>query len=188
MDVVMPQRRKWTRAEFERLVEQGAFQPGERVELLQGEILAMTPQKGPHATAVGLVQDALGRWPGGAHVRIQSPLAFDPDSEPEPDAAVVAGQRRDYADRHPGTALLVVEVADTSLAYDRQIKGPLYAQAGIPEYWVVNLLGRQVEVYREAGERDGCWEYRLVRRHGGGDVISPLLAPELTLRVADLLP
>lgn len=189
VEQTMPHPRRWTRAEYERLIEQGAFGPDERLELVNGEILAMTPQKSPHMTAVHLVNEALRQaWPPGAHVRLQGPLALEPDSEPEPDALVVAGTIRDYSAEHPKTALLVVEVAETTLTYDRQTKRPLYARAGIPEYWIVNLVDRQLEVYREPEERDGRWDYRLVHKLTPSDSMSPLHAPMASIPIADLFP
>src|SRR5262245_14333663 len=101
--------------------EAGVFQPGERVELIDGEILEMAPQKSRHAAAVTLVGDALRiAYGSGFHLRIQLPLALDPYSEPEPDVAVIVGSPRDYRDSHPTSAVLVVEVADTSLEHDRK--------------------------------------------------------------------
>jgi Uma2 family endonuclease len=105
---------------------------------------------------------------------------------PEPDAAAIAGGLRDYPD-HPTSALLVVEVADTSLPLDRRRKGPIYAQAGIPEYWIVNLVDGIVEVYREPIETADGWHYRLVQRAAPGETLQPLTAGT-AIAVADLLP
>ena len=192
MSVSAVQTRRWTREEYERLIEAGIFHPEERVELIDGEILTMTPQKSPHATAVCLVADALrGAFGSGHHVRVQLPLALDPDSEPEPDVAVVAGAPRDYRDAHPATALLVVEVADTTLAFDRERKGSLYAGAGIAEYWIVNLSDQVLEVYREPAAAPSAqygWSYRVAQRLSPSDVVSPLAAPHGRITVSDLLP
>ncbi|MBI4572140.1 MAG: Uma2 family endonuclease [candidate division NC10 bacterium] len=99
-----------------------------------------------------LTQDALRKAFGeGTHVRIQLPLALDPSSEPEPDVTVVRGSPRDYRDAHPSAALLVVEVADTTLSHDRDQKGSLYARAGVADYWIVNLVDQVLEVYRDPG-------------------------------------
>jgi Uma2 family endonuclease len=121
-------------------------------------------------------------------VREEKPLAIALDSEPEPDVAVVAGAPRDYRVTHPATALLVVEVAETSLGYDRKTKGPLYARAGIPEYWIVNLLDGALEVYREPAEMPDGWIYRLIQRFEAADTVAPLMAPEAVVAVADLMP
>ncbi|MBC7544916.1 MAG: Uma2 family endonuclease [Candidatus Sericytochromatia bacterium] len=187
MDVVVAQSRRWTRDEYERLAEQGFFRPDEHLELLDGEILAMTPQKGSHAQAVGLAIETFRQAFGpDAHVRSQLPLALSAETMPEPDVAVVSGSVRDYP-AHPTTAMLVMEIADTSLPLDRQRKGPLYARAGIPEYWIVNLVDRIVEVYREPIETADGWHYRLVHRVGPGSDVTPLATGQPVL-VDDLLP
>jgi len=183
--------RRWTREEYEHLVARGVFRPGERAELIDGEILTMTPQGSAHATAVCLVEDALRAAFGpGYIVRAQLPLALDPTSEPEPDVAVVRGSPRDYRDAHPTTALLVIEVADTTLAFDRDWKGSLYARAGVADYWIVNLTDRLLEVYRDpapvASAKYGC-EYRSVQRLGPSDSVRPL-ASQALIAVRDLLP
>jgi Uma2 family endonuclease len=184
--------RRWSRSEYDRMVEAGVFAPGERAELIDGEVVAVTPQGSLHAAAVGLAEQALRAAFGPAHhVRVQMPLALDPSSEPEPDVAVVAGSPRDYRDAHPASALLVVEVADTTLAHDRERKGSLYARAGVAEYWLVNLLDGRVEVHRApVPEPQACygWAYREVQRSGAGELIRPLGAPQSVVRVADLLP
>jgi Uma2 family endonuclease len=114
--------------------------PG-HLELVAGALLVREPEGGPHATAVGLVEDALREAFGrGFIVRAQNPIALDDDSEPEPDVAVVPGQRRDYTRAHPAHPVLVVEVADASLPLDRAQKASLYARAGIADYWIVNLV------------------------------------------------
>src|SRR5207244_2898413 len=121
----------------------GLFRPEERLELLDGEILErMSPQKPPHAEGILGVVDALGPAFGpGYHVRPQLPLILDDGSEPEPDVAVVVGTRRDYGAESPRVAhvRLVVEVADTTLRFDRGRKQRAYARAGILEYWILNL-------------------------------------------------
>jgi Uma2 family endonuclease len=133
--------RRWTREEYERLVEQGFFHPEERLELVEGVIYEMTPQSSFHATGVRAVHLALESvFAQGYDVRPQLPLAVGDDSEPEPDIAVVQGAWQDYSHSHPFTAVLVVEVADSSLLHDRKRKTRLYAQAGIPEYWIDNLV------------------------------------------------
>jgi len=163
------------------MVEAGVLAPGERAELIDGEVLAMPPQGSLHATAVRLAEEALrAAFGAGYDIRVQMPLALDPSSEPEPDVAVVRGSPRDYRDAHPTSALLVVEVADTTLGYDRDQKGSLYARAGVAEYWIVNLLDRRVEVCRdptpESQARYG-WTYRNVRSYATGDQIAPLALP-----------
>lgn len=119
---------------------------------------------------------------GPGRVRIQSPLAAGDDSEP--DAAVVDGGIRDHRDAHPATALLVVEVADGSLRRDRTVKQRVYARCGIPEYWLVAIPDKRVEVYRDPAG-DG---YRTVSMHRCGDTVAPLARPAAAMAVNDLLP
>ena len=131
---------RWSRAEYDRAVEAGAFDPDARAELLEGYVLAMTPQGSRRAAGVALAGEALrSAFGAGCHVRIRLPLAAGDDSEPEPDAAVVEGRIRDHVDAHPATALLVVEVADDSVRRDRTLKQRIYGRCGIPEYWLVTL-------------------------------------------------
>ncbi|MBI5482735.1 MAG: Uma2 family endonuclease [Deltaproteobacteria bacterium] len=179
-----PRRRRFTRAEYERMVDADVLGPDDRVELIEGEILVMSPEQSRHAAAIDVAAEALRHAFGPrATVRVQHPLALGPESEPEPDLAVVSGSPRDYADSHPTTALLVVEVADTSLATDRTTKALLYARAGIADYWIVNLPGRGLEVHRQPGP-DG---YGAVERLSPAGHVTPLGAPGATILVADLL-
>ena len=175
----------WTRVEYGRLVAAGGFVPESRVQLIRGEIIEMAPQNARHAAALRLAQDHLQRlFAQGFDVRPQLPLALGAWSEPEPDVAVVAGGIHDYRDTHPESAVLVVEVADSTLEFDRTRKLEVYAEAGIREYWIVNLVDDVVEVYRDpAGPA-----YRESRRAGRHDVISPIAAPAGAVRVFDLLP
>src|SRR2546428_566822 len=138
--------RRWKRVEYERLVDKGVFEPGERVELIDGLLVVAEPQSSPHYTAIRLVGPALARaFGGGWDVRPQAPIALDDDSEPEPDVAVVRGELRDSVEAHPADPVLVVEVALTSLASDRAHKSSLYARAGRPEDWIVHLVDRVLE-------------------------------------------
>ena len=190
----MPDLRLWriTRARYEQLVKKGAFGPDDRVELLDGLLVAREPQGSRHAVVVDLVRVALERAFGrGYYVRDDKPLALDDSSEPEPDAVVVRGRPRDFLEAHPAAALLVVEVAETSLAVDRLRKGGLYARAAIPDYWIVNLVDEVLEVYRQpvrAPSRRHGWKYGSVRLLKRNAVVSPLAAPRARIRVADLLP
>jgi Uma2 family endonuclease len=184
--------KRWSREDYDRMIEAGIFAPGERVELIDGEILEMSPQKSGHTTAVRLAEDALRAAFGmGYEVRTQMPLALDPYSEPEPDVAVVSGSARDYREAHPTTALLVVEVADSTLAFDREHKSSLYARAGIADYWVMNLSERRLEVYRDPMPMPQArygWSYRSVQLYAAEASVPPLAAPQAHIAVADLLP
>lgn len=120
-----------------------------------------------------------------------SPPALDPYSEPEPDVSVVQGSYLDYRDNHPSTALLVVEISESTLELDRERKGSLYARAGIPEYWILNLPERKLEVYRDPAPattgRYG-WEYKSVQNYAAEQSVALLHAPEAQIRVEELLP
>lgn len=140
---------RWTRIEYERMVEAGVFHPEARFELMDGEIIDMTPQGSYHATSIQVIAEYIRQlFSTGYHVRIQMPLALGEDSEPEPDVAVVMGGFMDYRDAHPQTAVLVVEVANSTLAYDR-LKAHSYASHAIPEYWLVNLKENCLEVFQQ---------------------------------------
>jgi Uma2 family endonuclease len=186
------QMKRWTRGDYDRMIEAGIFAPGERVELIDGEILAMSPQNSPHSTGMSLTAETLRvAFSEGFHVRVQMPMALDSHSEPEPDLAVVRGSPRDYRDAHPSSALLVVEVADSTLAYDRDQKGSLYARAEIADYWILNLVERRLEMYRDPVSSPQArygWSYRSVQHYLAEEYISPLAAPRARIAVADLLP
>ena len=174
-----------SRAEYDRAIEAGVFEPEARLELIDGDLHAMTPQGSRHATGVVLVSESLRRAFGsGFHVRTQLPLAADDYSEPEPDVAVVTGTLRDYRDAHPTLPVLVVEVSDDSLHHDRTVKQRLYARCGIPEYWLLALPDARLEVYRDPGEGG----YRSVSFHGPVDSVAPRGCPDARIAVADLLP
>jgi Uma2 family endonuclease len=178
---------RWNRRDYERLAAKGFFRSGQRVELIEGVIYDMAPQNSHHATAFRLAHEALRIiFPpsDGYEIRGQLPLALGDDSEPEPDLAVVTGAIRDYRDGHPTTALLVVEIADSSLLHDRKRKVPLYARFGVPEAWLCNLVRRTLEVYRDPV--DGMYQTRLILR--AGHTVSPVSRPDVSLQVADLLP
>ena len=183
--------RRWSRIEYERVVDLGMFNPGKNLELLDGVLVVREPQNAPHATAVRAVQEALRRAFGpGWDVRPQLPVALDVASEPEPDVAVVRGSYRDYRRVHPSQPVLVVEIADTTLLDDRR-KGGLYARAGVADYWIVNLIDELLEVYRRpAGSRRSRfgWTYRETHLFRRGEVVTPLAAPGARVAVDDLLP
>ncbi len=182
-------RRRWRRDEYYRMVEAGILGENERVELIGGEILELAAEYAPHSTGVGLVQYALMAVFGrGYVVRVQHPLWLG-DSDPEPDVAVVTGRHRDYATEHPTSALLVVEVSHATLAYDRTQKLALYARAAIPEYWILNLVDRQLEVHRDPTElRRGGFGYRTRLVLRGDEAVAPLARPDAAIPVVDLLP
>jgi Uma2 family endonuclease len=184
--------RRWTRREYDQLVESGFFREGDRVELLAGQLMVAEPQGARHMAAIHLAAEALRRAFGdGWYVRVQGPIALDDESEPEPDLAVVAGGPRDHATAHPAGPALVVEVAEWSLATDRRDKAGLYARSGVADYWIVNLPDGVLEVHRDPGPAAGAphgWTYRDVQRLPSGERVFPLAAPFSAVAVADLLP
>jgi len=184
--------RRWTRLEYERLIDAGLFRPGEHLELLAGHLVVREPQGSLHATAIGLVEDALRACFGsGWVVRVQMPIALDDESEPEPDIAVVPGARRDYELAHPARPVLLVEVSESSIDQDRGDKAGLYARAWVPEYWILNLVSRSLEVRREPAPMATApygSSYRDAIVLGPGDSVSPLSCPTGRIQVDDLLP
>ncbi|MGH2361895.1 MAG: Uma2 family endonuclease [bacterium] len=184
--------RRWRRVEYERLIGTGFFQPGDPVELVGGQLIVTEPQGSGHFAASRAVEEELrAAFGAGWEVRGQGPLALDEESLPEPDVAVVPGSYRDYVVGHPSQAVLVVEVSESSLALDRDHKGSLYARAGLADYWIVNLVDRVLEVYREPSPDPAAsfgWRYRSVEVFGREASVSPLALPSAHIRVVDLLP
>ena len=177
--------RRITVDEYHRMIAAGILGEDERVQLISGTLVAMTPQGGPHARVIQRLNRLLVRAVGDdLVVRPQLPLTLVDDSEPEPDLAVVQAGDAESRERHPRTALLVVEVAGESLPLDRQAKAVLYARAGIPEYWIVNLAESTVEVRREPDTASGSYRTKTVAR--GGDTLVAARVPGLSIGVADL--
>lgn len=179
-----------TRKEYYRLGEMGFFDD-ERVELLSGEIWRLPPQTPPHFTTAEAVADVLlSAFGHGFDVRRRGPLTLGNDTEPEPDVAVVAGSYLDYEQQHPTPAevRLLVEVSDATLRKDRTTKAEDYARAGIADYWIVNLVHRQLEVFRDPLTRPEGALYRTTQILLPGDSLAPLSAPNAPVAVADLLP
>jgi Uma2 family endonuclease len=138
-------------AQYHAMTQAGIIQEDDRLELLEGWLVAKMTKNPPHRLATGLLQDVLlALLPSNYHLNLQEPITLE-DSEPEPDLTIVCGQRLDYRDRHPNAAsvALVIEVADAILERDRGIKQRIYARAGIPIYWILNLRDRQLEVYTQ---------------------------------------
>ncbi len=187
MAPIAPAATRWTAREYLRLVDRGVLGPDDRVELLRGVIVTTAPEGPRHAAIVNKIADALRGAIGTfrAAVRVQNPLRAGTSSVPEPDVAVVPGSHDDYFDAHPNEALLVVEVADGSLPQDRLTKAAIYADAGIPEYWIVNLRRGVVEVHRRPRLRAGYATTRIARR---GERIRLVAVPRATVAVAGLLP
>jgi len=184
--------RHWTRKEYDELIKSGFFVEDEPIELLGGQLIVAEPKGSPHSTAVALTVEALrAAFGSGWLVRVQDPIALDAESEPEPDVAVVPGRALDYLAEHPACPALVVEVAESSLVFDRGHKGSLYARAGLADYWIVNLVDEVFEVYRgPALDRSAefGWRYLDVQALRPGATVAPLARPDVTVAVADLLP
>ena len=180
-DVVAPERiRPISRREYDRMVELGIFED-EKLELLRGALVTMSPQKWAHAIVVEWLTEKLIRGLDPAYaVRPQLPFAADEWSEPEPDIAVV---EKDYTRReHPSEVLLLVEVADSSLRKDRGLKLEIYAEARVPEYWILDVTTMTVTVHTEPAGRG----YERVQVLRDGDVLRPVRVPGIALPVAEI--
>lgn len=184
----LPNRRKWTRDEYNRAWQSGIF--GEtKVELLDGEIIEKASRTPQRSTVIMLVSDALWHIFDAGTVRTQMPLAVSDVSEPEPDVAVVAGTPRDYPN-HPTSALLTVQISTCTLAGDLGIKVALYAQAKVPEYWVLDINARLLHVHRTpiaSTSLPNGFGYQTILLLTETDSVSPLAAPDSSIAVADLL-
>lgn len=179
-------KRRFTVAEYYKMAEAGIFSEDDRVELLDGEIVEMAPIVSSHAAVVDRLTRLFGRLVGeAAVVRVQNPIRLSRYSEPQPDLALLKPRSDFYAQAHPGPedVLLVVEVAETSVGIDRKVKMPLYAKAGIPEVWLVDLEGERVEVYRKPSSR----RYGEVQKLRRGRSISPQALSALKVSVSDVL-
>jgi Uma2 family endonuclease len=181
-----------SRDAYYQMAEIGLFR-NRRVELIDGVVYEMSPQREIHAATIGLVAAALQRAFPNDWVRQQLPLNFSAHTDPEPDLAVVQGSPRNYVhlQQHPSEALLIVEVADSSLGYDRRVKAATYAAARVAEYWLVNLVDGVLEVRRDPTSTPANPEqsgYQTVLRFDHQATISPLAAPTAQIPVADLLP
>ncbi len=184
-------RKLWTRDEYYRAAEQGVFD-GQRVELIEGEIVAMPPQSPGHVSGILYVNDSLQTiLPADCHIRQQAGLTISQESEPEPDFCIVKGTKADYVKAHPTTAMLVVEVAKTSLEFDKKLKPHLYAKANVPEYWVLDLVNRQLHVFRDPladVAAPGGHRYDTSITVDADGTVSPLAMPDATIAVRELLP
>lgn len=175
--------RRITVKEYERLAEAGILDPDEKLELLDGVIVAVSPQGTPQATVVERLNVALVLSLAGTHrVRSQLPMRLSRYSMPEPD--FVVSPVEDRQPQHPRHALLIVEVADSSLRKDRELKLRLYAEAKVPEYWIINTRKRTIEVCRHPSPRTGT--FRSVETFKAGATLKPAALPGPTIDVAAL--
>ena len=181
------EKRKFTVAEYYRMGEVGILRPDERVELIEGEIVVMAPIGPEHADDVNHFIYIFAPYSRGRFgISIQNPIHLDDGSEPQPDAALLRLRTGGYRTAHPTPAdvLLIVEVADSSLEYDRNVKAHLYGRNNVPETWVKNLPEDCIERFTEPGP-DGYATHTVHRR---GETLTPVLLPDLELAVDDLLP
>jgi Uma2 family endonuclease len=189
MTIAEPTTRRFTREEYYRMAEIGMFE-GQRVELIQGEIITMSPQNNPHALAVAIINGWLVRSLGeNFTVRCQLPLVASDDTELEPDFAVLTGSPESQRD-HPTTALFVIEISDSTLAHDRR-KADLYASRFVPEYWIVNLAKHQVEVFRDpAPDASSPFGHRYMTRtaFAPDQSVQPLKLPIPAILVGRMFP
>jgi Uma2 family endonuclease len=186
-----PQPFRWTIAEYRRLRDTGLFFDMKTM-LIQGEILTMIMPSPQHDTSLTLAfQILLAICPTGYYVRNQQGLDVGTRNDPGPDLAIVRGSARDYNNHTPNTAAMVVEVADSSLFLDTTTKAELYATVGIPDYWVIDIYGKQLLVFRDPVPLPtglGATAYRSHPKLGPSESIAPLIAPNANVLVSDLLP
>jgi len=181
----------WTKDLYYAAADGGAFDQ-KRVELIEGEIIEMSPMSSKHGMVIHRVQKVLERvFSDGYLVVAQTPLDLGDVSEPQPDVMICTGTEDDYMDLPPTHALLVVEIADSSLRYDRGQKASLYAKAGIEDYWIINLKDGTLEVYRTpmaTPTQPHSHGYKVVSSLKAQDYVSPLAAPEAQISVGALIP
>ena len=179
-------RRRFTVDEYHRMAEVGLLNEDDRVELINGEIVEMTPIGVPHASTVRrLIRLLSQRFSGQAIVDVQNPVRGWEYSEPQPDLTLLRARPGMYSDAHPGPGdvLVVIEVADSSAAYDREVKLPLYASAGFPEAWLVDLTDEHIEVHRMPTP-EGYRDVRILQR---GDRFAPGAFPDVEINVDEVL-
>ena len=183
--------RRWTVRDYYRAAAKGVFGDDEKLELIRGEVVELSPQKNRHAHATYLLRRALESAFPGSIVREHSPIRLDEVNEPEPDVAVSRGPAATYSKRHPNAndLLLVAEVADSSLLKDRKLKGPLYAEFGIPEYWILDLQSNRLEVYRDPGmDSSGNGSYAVVEVLDVHATVTPLNSNGSEISIRDVVP
>ena len=178
----MPTRRRFTVAEYYAMADAGILSESDRVELLDGDVITMPPIGDWHAASVKLFANAMPpALQGRAMIAVQDPVRLDDSNQPQPDVVLLRWRDDYYRSGHPGPAdvLLLIEVSDTTVDYDRGVKLAAYARAGIPEVWIASRPDRRIEAYTEpAGE-----EYATVRYFSPGENIAPLAFPDITLEV-----
>lgn len=180
-------KRRFTVAEYYRMVEAGIIQPDERVELIEGEVQKMSPKGPTHCASTTYADDCFSKKLGDrAIVRTQDPVRLGEHSEPEPDLVLAVPHATKYSDHHPTPQeiLFVLEIADTTLAQDRLIKARLYAQAGVIQYSILNVNARELEDYRDPDESG----YRTKHTYRADDSFTLVAFPDVRITVNELLP
>jgi Uma2 family endonuclease len=179
-------KRRFTVDDYHRMGQSGILSEDDRVELVDGEVVTMSAIGPRHSSCIDRTNRIfVMRLGDRAIVRIQSSLRLDRYNEPEPDVMLLRPRDDFYAPRLPGPSdtLLVMEVSDSSIDYDREVKAPLYAASNVPEYWIANLDARQIECYSEP--EGGA--YRTIRRFGAHESVAPALLPDCVIAVRDLI-
>jgi Uma2 family endonuclease len=180
--------KRWTVEDYHRMGELGMIHPDERTELIGGQVVFMAAKGTPHVLALRLLATSLdvllAQQP--VFVSTQDPIQLDDFSEPEPDCVIVRGAVLDYADRHPAPSniALVVEVADSTLKYDTEVKDKIYARSGIPDYWVLDLKNRQLHIFRNPTPTGYTSHLALTEPNQ----ITPLAFPQIALVLTNILP
>ncbi len=175
-------RRHFTNEEYHRMAEVGILHEDDRIELIEGEIVELNPIGSRHAACVNRLNVLIGRQVADkAIVSVQNPLLLPDDTEPEPDVMILQPREDFYAQAHPtpGDVLLLIEVPDTPLEYDREVKLPLYARAGVPEVWIVDLVNEKVHAYSQPKDE----VYKMVERASRGDSVASRTLPGLLVSV-----
>jgi len=179
-------RRRFTVDEYYAMAEAGILHEDDRVELIEGEIIKMSPINAPHAGHVTRLNRLFTKRLGDkVLLSVQNPIRLGDDTEPQPDVTLLKPRADDYTKSHPKPAdvLLVIEVSDSTVDYDRNVKAPLYARAKIPEMWMANLPEKRLEVFRDPSPKG----YKTRQLLEQDDMISPLAFPEITFRVSEIL-
>jgi Uma2 family endonuclease len=183
-----PRVRRWTLTEYQQAASLGLFDPEECLELIQGEIIENMPPNPLHSNAIDLIRVSLTHalLAVDCYLRSENPITMTGATQPQPDIAVVKGTPQRYIGRfpRPEEILLIVEIAESSLTYDRETKGSLYAGAGIRKYWILNLTDRCLEVHRDP--QDSVWTTRFMVPSDGS--IASLVAPDSLIAVSEILP
>jgi Uma2 family endonuclease len=178
--------KSWTVQDYHRMSEMGILDPNEKTELIDGQITLMVAKGTPHVITLQLFgSELLSQLGTEALIRTQDPIHLDDSSEPEPDLVIVRGKILDYVDRHPqpNDIYLVVEVADSTLNYDCQVKDKTYAKAGIPDYWVIDLKNRQFHIFRHP-QSSGYASHLILAE---SQTVSPLAFPDVVVPIGSIL-